>query len=308
MDRPARLTCLALVCAAFVALLGASTCTRIAPVPRTSTGTKSAPPLAGSRTTLRIATFNIQNLGPTKLSNEAIVSELVSLIRKYDVVAVQEIDDRTLRTPDAFLARINALPGPKYAMRVSRLTGRTASAGEDEQYAFFYNSEKVDAVGDGELYPDPQDVFIREPFAAQLRPTHSSESVVLLTIHTQATKAGAAREIAALASAAQWAANHFEGELGVVVLGDFNAGATYLKATEVATIRAAHLPYRWIVPDDADTNITSQKDQAHDRIVVIGPQLDGRYSGSWGIDRTLSGPAVSDHLPVWADFWFAGNN
>ncbi len=269
---------------------------------------KSAVEAQPVQTKLRIATFNIQNLGPTKLAKPQIISELVSLVRKYDVVAVQEIDDRTLRTPAAFLARINDVAGPRYAMVVSPLTGTTATAGQDEQYAFFFNAEKVEALDGGILYPDPQDKFIREPFAVQLKARDSRESLVLLTVHTEATKAGAAREIAALAPAAVWAQQHYTGELGVIVLGDFNAGVTYLTVQQVAAIRAAHLPFRWIVPDDADTTNSSQDDQAHDRLVVIGSALDGRFTGTWGVDRTVSSKDVSDHLPVWADFWFAGKN
>lgn len=262
---------------------------------------------ASAPTKLRIATFNIQNLGPNKLANTAVATELAALIRKYDVVAVQEIDDITLSTPDAFLAKINSSPGAKYRVVKSGLSGTTATANQNEQYAFYFNADKVEALDAGLLYPDPQDKFIREPFAAQLKPKGSRESFVLLTIHTEATTAGTTREIAALKDAAEWAKDHYQGELGVIVLGDFNAGKTYLSVPQVTAIRNAHLPHRWIVPDSADTTNSSQYDQAHDRIVVIGQALDSRYTGQWGVDTSVSSRQVSDHLPVWAEFGFGRN-
>ncbi len=290
-------------------LLAVSSCQTQSTAPaRTPSAVTATAEAAPQRTNLRIATFNIQDLGKTKLSKPAIVSELVTLIRKYDVVAVQEIDDSTLTTPAAFLTHVNGTAGPKYAMVVSPQSGTTATSSQNEQYAFFFNGEKVEALDGGGLYPDPEDKFVREPFAVQLKPKGSKESFVMLTIHTEATKAGAAREIAALATAADWAAQKYTGELGVIVLGDFNAGVTYLTVPQVAAIRTANLPYRWIVPDDADTTNSSERDQAHDRMVVIGSALDGRYTGSWGVDRTVSSKEVSDHLPVWADFWFQGKN
>lgn len=57
------------------------------------------------------------------------------------------------------------------------------------------------------------------------------------------------------------------------------------------------------MPDDADTTNSSKNDQAHDRFVVIGQDLDARYTGTWGVDRTVSSKTVSDHLSVWAEFW-----
>jgi endonuclease/exonuclease/phosphatase family metal-dependent hydrolase len=266
---------------------------------------KSATPEKPAPQRIKIATFNIQNLGKSKLAKPAVVEELVAIIRKYDVVAVQEIDDRTLQTPEAFLGRINSVAGPTYAVVASPLTGTTANKDQDEQYAFYFNMEKIELLDSAMLYPDPEDLFIREPFAVQFKPKTSGESFVLLTIHTDATKAGATREIAALAPAARWAAERYAGELGVIALGDFNAGVTYLTVSQVTEIRNKHLPYRWIVPDDADTTNSSQKDQAHDRLVVIGPDLDARYTGTWGVDRTVSSKTVSDHLPVWAEFWFS---
>ena len=40
---------------------------------------------------ITIATFNIQNLGPTKAGKPDIIAQLAEIIQQFDVVAVQEV-------------------------------------------------------------------------------------------------------------------------------------------------------------------------------------------------------------------------
>ena len=265
--------------------------------------------LRAPASTLTIASFNIQNLSVNKLAKPGVGPELASILRRYDLIAVQEVTGGSSAAVSALLAFINQSGGPTYHFLVSPTSGTTATSGQKEQYAFFYNTATVVSLGSGLLYPDPQDAFVREPFAAQFRARSSPDSFVLLTIHTEAEKPGVRREIAALGPAARWAADHFSGELGVIVLGDFNAGKTYIDPSELAPLRAAALPFLWIVPDSEDTTFAdSRHRQAHDRIVVIGDPLVRRFSSRWGVDRSVSSPVISDHLPVWAEFSFAGKN
>jgi hypothetical protein len=67
-----------------------------------------------------------------------------------------------------------------------------ATAGQKEKYAFFYNSSTVTPLSAGVLYPDPLNVFVREPFAAQFRANGSPESFVLLNFHAEADKQASA--------------------------------------------------------------------------------------------------------------------
>lgn len=253
---------------------------------------------------LRIATFNIANLSVNKLAKAEVSAVLVGLIRKYDVIAVQELDDASLKAPAEFLSKINAVPGARYQMAVSAEGGSKASTGQREQYAVYFNATKVEAMDSGLLFPDPDDDFVREPFAVQLRPKGATTSFVVLTIHTAPDVAP--REITALRKASDWAAAHYTGEAGVIVLGDFNGGKRYVPLAKIAEIRTNSLPYLWIVPDDADTTLGSEP-QAHDRIIVTG-ELAKRYTNSWSVDRSFSDTKISDHYPVWAEFDFGGPN
>ena len=45
---------------------------------------------------LLIGSFNIQSLGPTKMSRPQFVSEVVRILEKYDIVLIQEIKDSSV--------------------------------------------------------------------------------------------------------------------------------------------------------------------------------------------------------------------
>lgn len=68
---------------------------------------------------ITIATFNIQNFGPKKSSDKPTLAVLAAIIRKYDVVAVQEISDVSGKAPQLLLTAINHGPGDDYAMALS---------------------------------------------------------------------------------------------------------------------------------------------------------------------------------------------
>ncbi len=290
---------------ALVCVLALGACQRATP---------PAPFPAGTRTTtlstvhrLRIATFNIENLGAAKLKKSDVVDVLVGIVRKYDIVAVQEIADTSLKTPTKFLGEIDrGTDAENYAMIASPRTGQQpADKRSQEQYAFYYDTRSVRVVDAGGLFPDDaENLFRREPFAAQFATTDDGESIVLITIHTDPDVAPA--EIAALRKVHDWATARFRGFSGIILLGDFNAGVSYTRPTVLKEIRARDLPFLWIVPDDADTTL-AVKPQAHDRIIVSG-HLAQQFHGKWGIDRCFIDDRVSDHWPVWAEFEIAGRN
>src|SRR5690606_16061556 len=77
---------------------------------------------------LRLATFNIQVFGPKKASDDRIMVELVAILRRYDLVAVQEIKDVSGEAPRRLLERLNKQAandnGVRYGLALSPRTGR----------------------------------------------------------------------------------------------------------------------------------------------------------------------------------------
>ena len=64
----------------------------------------------GAKPVLRIATFNIQNFGQSKLPTTAITDTLRTIVRMFDIVAVQEVSDVPNATAAAFPPKIHSGP------------------------------------------------------------------------------------------------------------------------------------------------------------------------------------------------------
>jgi endonuclease/exonuclease/phosphatase family metal-dependent hydrolase len=254
---------------------------------------------ADATDTIKIATFNIQIFGRTKASKPAIMSQLVAIIREYDVIAVQEIKDSSGSAPNVLLHAVNDGGDRTYAMLLSPRTGLQADdKSSQEQYAVLYDTALVEALpGDRLFDDDDHDLFQREPYLTPLRVRDGGFSFVLIGIHTRPESA--VEEIGALHDVIEWARAVFPDEDDFIALGDFNAGCDYASPTQLDALDLRGPSYFWIVPDDSDSNVSPTTACAYDRIVTtVGAKA--AFTGDWGVDRAFSDKAVSDHWPVWA--------
>jgi hypothetical protein len=90
--------------------------------------------------TISIASFNLRVFGTTKAKNTAVLNEIASILRNFDIIAVQELRDASETAAQDLLAALNANKDYNYAMLLSPRLGRTNSK---EQYAFFYRTSSV---------------------------------------------------------------------------------------------------------------------------------------------------------------------
>ena len=122
---------------------------------------------------------------------------------------------------------------------------------------------------------------------------------MLVSIHTAPDRA--IQEIAALHQVVESARATYPNEDDFIVLGDFNADCDYADEAILDRLMLGKDPYQWIVPHDADTNLSMSSACAYDRIVITEGTA-GDYTGEWGIDRSFTDKSISDHWPVWAKF------
>ena len=260
----------------------------------------------------RVATFNIKVFGDTKMGNQTVVDELVDVFQRYDMVAVQEIKDIDEEVPYLFLDELNKLPGHEnssnhtneWNMVLSQRSGmQEDDKNSQEQYAFYYKPTIFTPHDNGTLYDDStNDSFQREPFLAKFmlldtKGNSTGTDIVFVNIHTKPTLA--VEEMEALGDVISWGNQNYSDDDDYVILGDFNADCSYASYNELIELPISSANYTWLVPDNADTTVGDSR-CAYDRIVTTS-QLDGRLTGTWGIDQAISGLAVSDHKPVWFD-------
>jgi hypothetical protein len=84
-------------------------------------------------------TRHLLAFGPSKAGNPEVIAIIAEIIRRFDIVAVQEIRDSTGEAVVTLRTAVNAT-GARYEYVIGPREGRTSSK---EQYAFFYNTSTI---------------------------------------------------------------------------------------------------------------------------------------------------------------------
>ena len=176
---------------------------------------------------IRIATYNIQVFGTSKLAKTWVVDILAKVVRHFDIVAIQEVRAQEDTILPNFVAAINA-DGSRYDFVIGPRLGRTVST---EQYAFVFDTNRIEvdrsAIG---TMSDPSDLLHREPFVARFRTRANSAaapfSFWMVNSHTDPDEVKS--EVDALAGAFQIMQTARPDEDDVILLGDLNASEQQL--------------------------------------------------------------------------------
>jgi endonuclease/exonuclease/phosphatase family metal-dependent hydrolase len=228
---------------------------------------------------------------------------IADIIRKFDIIAIQEIRDKEDTAINKLLSVVNHQSND-YALVLGTRLGRTSSK---EQYAFFYRTSLIEAEKEPITWQDSNDQFEREPFLAMFKAKNGKFDFVLVDIHTKPEDA--TREIALLPTVILYGANHY-GDPDVLCLGDWNADGSYYNESGYL----ASFPqdkFIWLIPNSADTTIAKQSN-TYDRMAgTVAMQED--WTGEWGVyrfdevegfkEKGIKPLDISDHYPVWAEFW-----
>ena len=256
---------------------------------------------AGGKPTdaITICSFNIQVFGESKIAKPQVVDVLAKVVRKFDIVAIQEVRAKSDSVIPQFLSAINA-DGSRYQFVIGPRLGRTVSK---EQYTFIYDSTRIEvdpsSVGTS---PNPGDRLHRPPLHARFRvranPPESGFSFWLVDTHTDPDEVSA--EVNALADVFMEMKALRPDEDDVILLGDFNAGPPQFgKIKQIPGVG-------WAV---SGVTTNTRRSKTYDNL-IFDTRTTTEYTGRWGvldlqntfalsIDKALE---VSDHNPVWAAF------
>ena len=250
--------------------------------------------------TIKIANFNIQVFGRTKAKKAEVMEILANTISRFDVVAVQEIRDKTGNAVKDLEVAVDNL-GTNYDFIAGPRLGRTSSK---EQYAYFYRVSTIAVQGFYTYDDSANDVFHREPFIAKFKAKNGNFDFILITIHTDPDHATS--EIKALDSTVADAKEHFSNETDIIILGDLNADCSYFDENETNyPLRGSG--YKWLIENDMDTNVAGSS-CTYDRIITTSA-VNQDYAGVAKVfrfdlefDLDCEAKEVSDHYPVFAEF------
>uniref|UniRef100_A0A3B3IIX7 Deoxyribonuclease 1 like 4, tandem duplicate 2 n=1 Tax=Oryzias latipes TaxID=8090 RepID=A0A3B3IIX7_ORYLA len=257
---------------------------------------------------MKIAAFNMKNLGQKKVSDKKVVNHLIKIMSQYSIVVILEVMDKSGEAMKLLLEKLNSSSQNKespYGMICSKSLGRDTYK---EKYVCFYRTKEVE-LKDSKQYADDQpgdeDAFAREPFILRFScPSTAVKDLVLIPVHT--VPEDAEKELDELFDVVTEVSREWETD-NIMILGDFNADGRYLSKKGKKKIRIHQPPFYWLIDDDVDTTTRTSNDNTYDRIVVHGQTL---------LDAVLPGSAkafnfqekfklteeealsISDHYPV----------
>ncbi|XP_049758852.1 deoxyribonuclease-1 isoform X1 [Elephas maximus indicus] len=278
---------------------------------------------------LRIAAFNIQTFGETKMSNATLSHYIVQILSLYDIALVQEVRDSHLVAVGKLLDSLNQHATGTFHFVVSEPLGRNSYK---ERYLFLFRPDQV-SVLDSYYYDDGcepcgNDTFAREPAIVKFsspftrEQPHSSpqapgqcplcdcglpsEVSEFAIVPLHAAPLDAVAEIDALYDVYLDVQKKWDLE-DIMLMGDFNAGCSYVSLSHWASIRLRMSPtFRWLILDTADTTVKSTH-CPYDRIVVAGTSLQDAvvpssampfdFQAAYGLSNQMA-EAISDHYPV----------
>lgn len=252
---------------------------------------------------VKVALFNIRHFGNGKMSQPAVVKNILRILDRYDLVFVMETRDFE-KTSLVNLRR--HLGDDEWDYVTSEPVGRKSYK---ERYVYFYRPSVVTLMGT-HLYDDVKDDFEREPFMAEFKyKSRFAGSVVNVTfLGAHLTPDDVAHEMESLPDVISSARKRFSNSEAYLIMGDFNADCSYLNCGERDTMTLLNTPelYTSLVPNKADTTVSPNTDCAYDRVIVtvhdrpkvkvanvkvydFQADMGLTYDEAW---------AVSDHFPV----------
>ncbi len=263
---------------------------------------------------VRIASFrlNQQISGP---QTDHAIDMLADICRRYDAIAIQEIDaaDNTwlVRLTDRMNAlgsigitsQPNSKPAEGNKADYFFISNGGRSSNPQTQSAIVFNRQTLE-LDASQWYTvnDPDNILSRDPMVGlfRARGPNPSEAFTFTLVNVQIDSQRAGKELAYLSELFRAIRNDGRGEDDVLIVGSFNGGDRDLQPMR----KQAGLT--WVVSDrPTDTANQSQSDN-----LVFSEVATIEFTGRGGVFdfmrhynlRLDDAMGISQHMPVWAEF------
>ena len=256
-----------------------------------------------SRDSIRIAAFNLQIFGRTKSGTPEIMQDLARIGRQFDVIALQEICGPGQDAVALLLEEMNR-DGSQYDYLLSQ--PRRSSAFK-QPFGFIFDRRLITADRPRCCsIEDPDSLFEHPPFVGyfQVQPELSSSPFQFTLVNVQINPENQHAELELMDEVYSLIWNHGNGEDDVIMLGDFQADS--------ATLKSILGPTK-LIPVLADETLTNTRLSKQVGNILVHSEATSEFTGSADTFRFMrrynlslqEALAISDHLPVWAEFQLA---
>lgn len=258
-----------------------------------------APPVSEPhRKTLRLATFNVEPLDRDKLGSPLVAAHLVTLLRDFDVIALQGI-----RAPNQGVIRdlvqyVNAA-GANYDFAVASEVGAQPT---DSYNAFLFDAGRVEVDRSTvRLVEDPAGRFEHPPLVAlfRARGPAADEAFTFLLINVQIAPERLDMELDLLDDVYYAVAGSLPAEDDVILLGDFQTdnrrlgqlsripNLAWAVSNTVSTTRGTALLDNILFDRRSTTEFTGRGG-----VVDLVRRLNLNIDEAW---------RIAEHMPVWVE-------
>lgn len=230
---------------------------------------------------LKIGSFNIQSLGPSKISRPNFLATAAEVLSRYDIVLIQEIKDSS-KNNIIFQILINELnelvkdESIKYEYVISPRLGRNRYK---EQCAFLFRNSFNSSLNDSReisvledyVFNDTEKVYDRPPYVARFKLANTDLPVTefsILNLHLKPSRVF--EESFALRKVVDEIKNK-----NIMIMGDMNFDCRYMAGYKREAFRKAFPDFTFYINDDVSTT-TSTALCALDRILISGDSLQNQ--------------------------------
>ncbi len=267
-------------------------------------GVPEAPPVPQGQTTLRVATVNLGPFDQQKMGKPHVVDRLAQVIRRFDLVAIQDVRARDQAIMLEFVEEINA-DGHHYDFALPPSVGRD----EVEQYAAFLFDRATVQIDRNAVYvvQDEAGRLRREPLVASFlaRGPNPNETFTFTAINVHCDPSQLATELELLDDVFRAVRDDGRGEDDVILLGDL--GVDMLRDAQRQLGPLAQMPNAVLAISDLPS--TTRGTRLVDNI-VFDRRATAEFTGRCGVVDLIrefelsmrQAVEISDHLPIWAEF------
>lgn len=248
---------------------------------------------------LRIASFNLHNYGLVKSKRFHVLEAYAKIFRNFDVIAVQGIRTDDSNVIATLLDHINK-GGGSYGILTSPRLGRQVPP---LQYAFIFDTRRVQPIDKPYVVSDPEGLLQRPPFVGWFRAVGPipEQAFTFSMVNWIVDSEAAEKEVPHLANLCRAVRQDGRQEDDVVVAGtlqfDSNELVPMLAGSDFQCLIRA-------VPTvaDGDWQIDNFVIDSKATIEFTGRSGNFDFLREYNLNVAQS-LEISEHLPIWAEFY-----
>ena len=264
----------------------------------TSTG-NSRPRNPNEIATVRIASFNMQGFGESKLKKVAVVETIVRMLRQFDVIALQHIQSRQQNILPELIDKMN-----QSDRRFDYCIGpRVGPEGSQRQFAFLFDTDRIETDRQM-LYTvdDPQRLLEYEPLVGwfRSRSVPSDQAFTFSLVNVCIDPLSSAQELKMLPDLIRSVRRDGRMEDDIILLGDFGCSDRELTSLQNIGMLFALEGIPTTVTGEAMLDNIVFPSRATDEFTGKSGVVDFLRQGNLSIDQAFQ---IGTHMPIWGEFF-----